>query len=67
MHHNKRIISCILALTMLTLLLPAPTHAEDLVASGTTNGDSIVKNATFSDIANNANSDNIMKMSVYSI
>lgn len=52
---------------MLTMLLPVPADAEDLAATGTTNGDALVKNATFSDIANNANADNIMKMSVYSI
>jgi hypothetical protein len=40
---------------MLAILLPAPAHAEDLVASGTANGDAMIKNATFSDIANNAN------------
>ncbi|HWR59980.1 MAG TPA: S-layer homology domain-containing protein [Clostridia bacterium] len=67
MHVKRKIITYMLTAALIINLLPQPAYGEDLVASGTTAGDSIIKNASYSDIAGNANADNIMKMSVYSI
>ena len=64
---SNRKIAYILAAAMLLNLAPAPVHAEDILASGNTTGDALIKNASFQDISGNPNAENIMKMSVYSI
>ena len=64
---KRRIASYILTAAMIINLLPLPAYGEDIVASGITTGDALVKNSSFNDIAGNSNADNIMKMSVYSI
>ncbi len=63
---NKK-IAYVLAAVMLINLAPAPVQAEDILASGNTNGDALIKNSSFQDISGNPNAENIMKMSVYSI
>lgn len=67
MFHKNKIVSYILTAVLIINLLPMPAYGESIVASGNTTGDALVKNASYSDISGNANADNIMKMSVYSI
>jgi len=67
MNISKIKIAYILAAVMLLNLAPVPVHAEDILASGNTTGDALIKNASFQDISGNPNAENIMKMSVYSI
>jgi hypothetical protein len=64
---SNRKIAYILAVVMILNLAPMPVHAEDILASGSVNGDALIKNASFQDILGNPNAENIMKMSVYSI
>ncbi|HQL36736.1 MAG TPA: S-layer homology domain-containing protein [Bacillota bacterium] len=67
MNISKIKIAYILAAVMLLNLAPVPVNAEDILASGNTTGDALIKNASFQDISGNPNAENIMKMSVYSI
>lgn len=67
MYQRKRLISYVLAVALSISQLYLPAYGEDIVSSGTTAGDALVKNATYADIAGSPHADNIMKMSVYSV
>ncbi|MDF2592323.1 MAG: S-layer protein, partial [Clostridia bacterium] len=66
MKKTKRYIALIVALFMLMTLLPAGIQGEDTVYTGMPNGSAIIKNASFTDISGNVNTDNILRMAVYS-
>lgn len=67
MNTKKSIIAYILTIALIANLLPLPVYGEDMLVSGITTGEALVKNASFRDISGNSNADNIMKMSVYGI
>lgn len=52
---------------MLAAMVPAQLQSADTVYAGMDVGDAIIKNASFTDIAGNANADNILRMAVYSV
>lgn len=56
-----------ITLFMLLTLLPTGINGEDTVYTGMSNGDAIIKNASFTDIAGNVNTDSILRMAVYSV
>jgi hypothetical protein len=66
MKKTKRYIALTIALFMLLTLLPTGIQSADTVYSGMPNGDAIIKNASFTDILGNVNTDNILRMAVYS-
>lgn len=61
------ITALILILVLLTTMLPSNTISAETIYAGMPNGDTIIKNAAFTDIAGNANADNILRMGVYSV
>lgn len=67
MKNKKRLISIGLIIVLVAAMLPSALHSEDIVYSGMPNGDAIIKNAAFTDVSGNANTDNILRMAVYSI
>lgn len=67
MKNKKSIIAVGLIFVMIAAMLPSGLQGEDIVYGGMTNGDAIIKNASFTDLAGNANTDNILRMAVYSI
>gem|GEM_PF-1166477 len=64
---KRKAVVYILLIALTMNLLPQQAYGEDLLASGLTTGDALIKNASYADISGNANADNIMKMSVYSV
>ena len=64
---KKSIAAYIIVIALIANLLPLTAYGEDIVSTGITTGEALVKNASFNDIAGNSNADNIMKMSIYSI
>ena len=51
---------------MLMTFLPTGIYSADVTYTGMTNGNGIIKNASFTDISGNINTDNILRMAVYS-
>lgn len=67
MKNKKSLISIGLILVLVAAMLPSGLHSEDIVYSGMPNGAAIIKNASFTDVSGNANTDNILRMAVYSL
>lgn len=56
-----------MTLFMVITLLPTKTNSADTVYTGMPSGAAIIKNASFTDISGNVNTDNILRMAVYSV
>lgn len=67
MNRKKRTISYVLTLVLVLNTLSFPTYGADTTYSGVPSGQALIENGSFKDIKGNANSEDIMKMSVYSI
>jgi hypothetical protein len=67
MKKTKRYTALAIALFMLMTLLPSRINSADTVYAGMPNGAAIIKNASFTDLAGNANTDSILRMAVYSV
>lgn len=64
---KKKIGAFLLSVILLLSSIPLQLHGADTSYTGVPEGAALIKNATYTDIKGNANSDNIMKMSVYSL
>ncbi len=67
MQINKRKISYVLTAALVFNSLMMPAYSADVQYTGATSGDSLISNATYTDINSNSNAENIMKMSIYSV
>lgn len=67
MKNNTRLIAIMIMITMLTALLPSSLKSAETIYAGMSNGDTIIKNASFTDIARSAYADDILRMAAYSI
>lgn len=67
MNINKRTISYVLTAALVFNSLIMPAYTADVQYTGATSGDALISNATYTDIGSDSNTENIMKMSVYSV
>lgn len=67
MKEKKRVTALLMVIVLLTALLPTGAQSAEVVYTGLSNGDAVIKNASFTDLTGNANADNILKMAVYSV
>ncbi len=67
MFAKKRMSAFLLSLVLLGSMVPVQLHGEEVAYTGVPEGAALIRNATYTDIKGNANADNIMKMSVFSL
>lgn len=64
---KDRMIAIILAIALVTAVIPSLMFGETTAHEGLAGGNDVIKNASFVDVTRDKNVDNILKMAVYSV